>query len=878
MLLRLVIPFSFEDSIMNDVFYSNKNPLEISNQVIVQSMEGTRENTINSSILPKVQENIARGVYNDDVDHSRYFRDILNQYVLYIWLFGVIIAFTVNLVGYIRFLQYLKQGYKPATDEENRILATLLNGRKYVRLVRNRFVTTPMLIGILRPYIIIPDGYFNEKQLKNILLHEISHLRRFDIGVKWLTMIATSIHWFNPLMYFIKKEINHACELACDEAVIKNLSPAEKQAYGDTLISVIAEHKYSASVLQATMCEEKKSLKERLVAIMNHNKKSRLIIIFSGILLGVIILGALYLGAGIGSGKDTPPNIYISAEGEKTKVALMGSYSWENGGEHIQSDSDHPINFEYKLDNAVSVAGKEQLIISTQKLKRDKQYDFTIEDMAVYKDNQLIEFKKLEPSFMNGDLYIQAPPDAGEYIYTLRLNFKNKGTVSYGFIVRVDMLTYNLAEISKYKTPYVGDNSKVSAIVSHLPVPERYFKQQYISMETSEKPYSLTVYYEAATGAEYEGEWPIVAPYSVIEINSRANALVIFCMIDNLEEVTFAFRDSQSDGKLDESQYNTTFTFPRASFEEEYGDLSVLGGKLELLQDVLTEKTPVKEFQTDGQFSQEVIDLVENNLKIIMSSPKESSNPRDYIKAHQNEYEDIIKYGNEEVLEYMLSQFKEDNVEGLRGQLVMRLCKELLGQRNNITDESLSPMEWFAQLNVRQEIILSDFSYDGTDLIEKLVYETEIEKNKTSREGFTIVAPHIFGSYEEANKLKVFVTTFSSHYRLYDKVLSEEGGSIVPVAITYVKNTDGSYSLEEYQQAMDGSYFGSSIKEFCTMPVSGKNIKGLADKILDHYGDYEDIIKLERENLIKHLKANNQYEVSLYQKHYKKPVELIPLT
>ena len=44
-------------------------------------------------------------------------------------------------------------------------------------------------------------------------------------------------------MYFMKKEINNACELACDEAVIRNLNTSEKQAYGDTLISVVFESK-----------------------------------------------------------------------------------------------------------------------------------------------------------------------------------------------------------------------------------------------------------------------------------------------------------------------------------------------------------------------------------------------------------------------------------------------------------------------------------------------------------------------------------------------------------------------------------------------------------------------------------------------------------
>jgi len=278
---------------MNDVFYSNKTPLETSSQGTVQPSE----NIINSSILPNVLENATNGVYNGDTGHSRYFRDLFNQYALYLWLLGIIIALTVNLTGYARFSKHLKQANKPATDEENRILASLLNGRNNVRLVRNRFVTTPMLIGILRPYIIIPDINFNEKQLKNILLHEIAHLKHFNIGVKWLTMIAASIHWFNPLMYFIKKEINHACELACDEAVIKDFNPTEKQAYGDTLISVVSENKYPIGVLQATMSEEKETLKERLVAIMKYNKKSKSIILMSIVLLIAFISGAVLLGA-----------------------------------------------------------------------------------------------------------------------------------------------------------------------------------------------------------------------------------------------------------------------------------------------------------------------------------------------------------------------------------------------------------------------------------------------------------------------------------------------------------------------------------------------------------------------------------------------------
>lgn len=260
----------------------------------------------------------------------------------------------------------------------------------------------------------------------------------------------------------------------------------------------------------------------------------------------------------------------------------------------------------------------------------------------------------------------------------------------------------------------------------------------------------------------------------------------------------------------------------------------------------------------------DISQLVEENLAIIMSSPKESSNPQDYIDAHQREFENILKFGGEDALSYMLAQFKNGNADGLRGHLMMRLCKSLLGVRNNVTDNSLSPQAWFDALSVQPETRLPDFVYDGTNPIEKLVYQTEVVKNSAPARGFTIVAPKIFGSYEEGDWLKVFVTTYSATYRLYGSRLEEDSGGVVPAAITYKKDGAGNYVLSAYEPAKDGAYFAPSIRQFCTMPKSGREIPGLADKIFAHYGNYQDIISLQRANLIKHLRANNQNEVALY--------------
>ncbi|HHY29063.1 MAG TPA: hypothetical protein GX523_20405, partial [Desulfitobacterium dehalogenans] len=43
---------------------------------------------------------------------------------------------------------------------------------------------------------------------------------------------------------------------------------------------------------------------------------------------------------------------------------------------------------------------------------------------------------------------------------------------------------------------------------------------------------------------------------------------------------------------------------------------------------------------------------------------------------------------------------------------------------------------------------------------------------------------------------------------------------------------------------------------FCTLPVSGKKIAGLAEEILDHYSGYEDLLELQRKNVSKHLRKH----------------------
>ncbi|MCL2618086.1 MAG: DUF4825 domain-containing protein [Defluviitaleaceae bacterium] len=96
-------------------------------------------------------------------------------------------------------------------------------------------------------------------------------------------------------------------------------------------------------------------------------------------------------------------------------------------------------------------------------------------------------------------------------------------------------------------TPYVGNAPAVSRIVLSLPPPGDGWRQQFISIDS--EAYSLTVYYEPLA-ADTVPQTPDL-PADTFE----AHAALLFELIGNLAEVTFAKRQTPSDGILDTEAY-----------------------------------------------------------------------------------------------------------------------------------------------------------------------------------------------------------------------------------------------------------------------------------------------------------------------------------
>lgn len=461
----------------------------------------------------------------------------------------------------------------------------------------------------------------------------------------------------------------------------------------------------------------------------------------------------------------------------------------------------------------------------------------------------------------------------------LSLSIKNSGLTANALAFGESHVEARIKNVLSYKKPgfWLGIIAIVAvgtALVAFAGNPQARFDLEKTSTEamlfSTDETDLLKIgvagfehYYTSFMGDKVPKEY-LITGFNLDDIKLLAGDAKEFCVAVYYDHTTtgtyFLSANGGGETKADGSY----------AWSDSYGEIRIknLGGKEYQIVGMGTGGgaqglTPLT--QVDATYDAEIVKIVEENLAIIIT-PAPHSNPWLYIELHQQEYENIIKYGNEKALVYMLDQFKQGNTEGLRGFIMQQLCKDLLGVRNNVDDESLTPEEWYAALVIRQEIKLPDFTYQGTDAVEKLVYATEIAQYAT-QSGFTVVTPKIHGSYEEGDRLKVFVSTHSATYVLYDNVLDNVRGSGVPAAITYKKNPQGDYELVDYQQARQGAEFAPSIRKFCTMPLSGNVIEGLADKMLGRNGDYEDPRILQKQNLYQHLMANGITDATLYNRN-----------
>src|SRR5205085_9065523 len=119
-------------------------------------------------------------------------------------------------------------------------LCRKINVHQIVKLRQSNLVKTPMVIGWLKPLIIVPASVFlqmNPHELETILAHELVHIRRYDNLVNFLHSFVEIVFFYHPGARWISAVIRREREYACDDAVLEILD-SRRIVYAEALANL----------------------------------------------------------------------------------------------------------------------------------------------------------------------------------------------------------------------------------------------------------------------------------------------------------------------------------------------------------------------------------------------------------------------------------------------------------------------------------------------------------------------------------------------------------------------------------------------------------------------------------------------------------------
>ena len=208
--------------------------------------------------------------------------------LLIIWSVGFLLCVVFFVVSYVR----CYREFQTSLPVKNAFTVRWLRCHRLKRRIQIRQsdrISAPLTYGILKPVILMPKktDWENSQQLKYVLLHEYTHICRFDMVTKLIAALALCIHWFNPFVWAMYILFNRDIELSCDESVVRHFGENTKSFYARTLITM-EEKKSGLTPLYNSF--SRNAIEERIGAIMKIKKITIWILVASVLIIMAIVI------------------------------------------------------------------------------------------------------------------------------------------------------------------------------------------------------------------------------------------------------------------------------------------------------------------------------------------------------------------------------------------------------------------------------------------------------------------------------------------------------------------------------------------------------------------------------------------------------------
>jgi len=254
-----------------------------------------------------------------------------------VWSLGVASLSWLHLAAWWRVRALALRGVTeapPAWRERARAIALHLGIHRTVRVLQSAILEVPTVVGCLRPVVVLPLSTLTglePRLVEAILAHELAHVWRRDALVNVLQVIAETVLFYHPAVWWISGRIREEREHCCDDAAVT--------LTGDRLVlarALLGLEELRRPALRLAPTAAGGSLPKRIARLLGGGDMSRqhtpFPLIGAALLVSVVaVVGVAWAAVTAGVGPGGVASAAIAAAGP-TGPALPGTGDGSGGG------------------------------------------------------------------------------------------------------------------------------------------------------------------------------------------------------------------------------------------------------------------------------------------------------------------------------------------------------------------------------------------------------------------------------------------------------------------------------------------------------------------------------------------------------------------
>ncbi len=278
--VRLLVPINLGSTFLSIENYTD----QIKHYHLKEEMSETvlPEPALDNEYKVKIYDNVIPNAANTSENNQEYSSVAAEKNInilTVIWIVGIVAVGSIFVISNVVFNRRINSSRRKITIHDCKLPVYISDK-----------IATPCLYHVFHPAIYLTENVAkDEKVISHTISHELAHYHQGDLYWNIIRCVCLTVHWYNPLVWLASIISRRDCELACDEAAIKELGEQDRLEYGKTLIQLTCQKPSELFLISTTMTTGKQGLKERIRLIA---KKPRTTIMGCFILVTILLVAA----------------------------------------------------------------------------------------------------------------------------------------------------------------------------------------------------------------------------------------------------------------------------------------------------------------------------------------------------------------------------------------------------------------------------------------------------------------------------------------------------------------------------------------------------------------------------------------------------------